>query len=152
MAELTDRRATVTAKVRHEIQVSDRGFQAFRILHVAFIAAPTIAGLDKYFQVLVDWDKYLAPAIANLLPVSAHTFMLVVGVIEVTAGLIVALKPRLGAYIIAAWMAGTILNLLVHGSYYDIALRDFGLMLGALALGRLSETYEHRRELPAKTA
>jgi hypothetical protein len=113
--------------------------------HVGFIVAPTIAGLDKFFHLLVNWDQYLAPQIARLLPMGTHGFMLVVGVIEMAAGLLVALKPRIGAYVVAAWLGGIVINLLIHGSYFDIALRDFGLMLGALALGRLSEVSDRRR-------
>jgi uncharacterized membrane protein YphA (DoxX/SURF4 family) len=112
---------------------------------VGFIVAPTIAGLDKFFHLLVNWDQYLAPQIARLLPMGTHGFMLVVGVIEMAAGLLVALKPRIGAYVVAAWLGGIVINLLIHGSYFDIALRDFGLMLGALALGRLSEVSDRRR-------
>ncbi len=112
-------------------------YQAYRILHVAFVAAPVIAGVDKFLQLLVNWDKYLAPQVAALLPVDAHGFMLAVGVIEILAGLMVAFKPRIGAYVVALWLLGIIVNLLLTG-YYDIALRDFGLALGALALARLS--------------
>lgn len=112
--------------------------QAYRILHVGFIAAPTLAGLDKFFHVLTNWDQYLAPQVAALLPMSPHGFMQVVGVVEVAAGLLVAVKPRLGAYVVAGWLGGIIGNLLLSGRYFDVALRDFGLMLGALALGRLA--------------
>ncbi len=110
--------------------------QAFRILHLAFVVAPTVAGLDKFFEVLTDWDKYLAPSFARIL--GGHSFMLVVGAVEIAAGLLVAVKPRIGAYVVAAWLAGIIVNLLLVGGYLDIALRDLGLLLGALALGRLA--------------
>ncbi len=116
-------------------------YQAYQILHVAFVAAPVIAGADKFLHLLVNWDKYLAPQVAALLPVSAHAFMLAVGAIEIIAGLLVAFKPRIGAYVVALWLLGIIVNLLLTG-YYDIALRDFGLLLGALALGRLSAEYD----------
>jgi uncharacterized membrane protein YphA (DoxX/SURF4 family) len=121
--------------------VADRGpaYQAYQLLHLGFIAAPILAGLDKYLEILTDWDKYLAPVFANLL--GAETFMLVVGIIEIVAGIGVAVKPRIFAYVVAAWLAGIILNLLLLGDYYDVALRDLGLMLGALALGRLSQVY-----------
>jgi hypothetical protein len=122
--------------------VSDPVRQAYRILHVGFTIAPILAGADKFFHLLVDWDKYLAPAIANLSPIGGHNFMLVVGVIEIVAGLIVAFKPRFGAYIVAAWLWGIIVNLLMVPGYFDIALRDFGLSLGALALGRLSAVFD----------
>ena len=111
--------------------------QAFQILYFGFIVAPIVAGLDKFFQLLVNWDQYLAPAIAGLLPMSPHTFMLAVGVIEVVAGIIVAVKPSIGGWIVAAWLWGIIINLLLVPGYFDIALRDFGLSLGALALARL---------------
>jgi hypothetical protein len=145
MAERTETRGLVRPETRAGLRASDRGFQAYKILQLGFIAAPTIAGLDKFFHLLVNWDQYLAPQIAKLLPMSAHSFMLIVGVIEMAAGLLVALKPRIGAYVVAAWLGGIVLNLLIHGTYFDIALRDFGLMLGALALGRLSEDYERGR-------
>ncbi len=112
--------------------------QAYHILHIGFVAAPVIAGLDKFFHVLANWDMYLAPAIARLSPLGAHGFMLVAGAIEIVAGLIVALKPRFGGYLVAAWLLGIIVNLLLAGAFYDVALRDFGLLLGALALARLA--------------
>lgn len=121
---------------------SELSHQAFRILHVAFVAAPTLAGLDKFFEVLTDWDRYLAPPFARLL--GGHTFMLVVGVVEIAAGLLVALRPKIGGYVVAAWLAGIIVNLLVLGSFYDVALRDLGLMLGALALARLATAQERQ--------
>lgn len=113
-------------------------YQAYRILQLGFVAAPILAGLDKFFNVMVEWEQYLAPFIGNM--IGARTFMIVVGVIEIAAGIGVALKPRLFAYVVAAWLAGIIVNLLLTG-YYDIALRDLGLALGALALGRLSMMY-----------
>jgi hypothetical protein len=116
--------------------------QAYHILHWGFVAAPTIAGLDKFAQLLTNWDKYLAPTVTRLLPMRPHAFMLLVGVIEIIAGLVVALRPRIGAYVVAAWLVGIIVNLLLLGRYYDVALRDFGMMLGALALARLSVTYD----------
>jgi len=112
--------------------------QAFQILHWGFTAAPVIAGTDKFFGLLTNWDQYLAPAIAGLSPLSVRATMMVVGVIEVVAGLLVAIRPKVGAYVVAAWLAGIIVNLLVLGAFFDVALRDFGLLLGALALGRLS--------------
>jgi len=115
--------------------------QAYHILHFAFVAAPVIAGLDKFFHLLVDWDRYLAPWIANLSPIPAHSLMLIVGIIEIAAGLIVAVRPRIGAWIVFAWLCGIIINLLTFPGFYDIALRDFGLSLGALALARLSSDF-----------
>jgi hypothetical protein len=119
----------------------DHARQAFRILQVGFIVAPILFGLDKFFEVLVDWDRYLAPAVTDALPVSGHTVMLAVGVVEIAAGLLVALRPRIGGYVVAAWLWVIIVNLLVIGDYFDIALRDFGLSLGALALARLAEAF-----------
>jgi len=109
-------------------------------LYIGFIVAP-LAGLDKFTHVLTNWDKYLAPVVAGLLPVSGHTFMLLVGVVEMAAAALVALRPRIGAYVVAAWLLGIIINLLLIPGYLDIALRDFGLALGALALARLSEEF-----------
>ena len=116
--------------------------QAFQILYFGFIVAPIVAGLDKFFHLLVNWDQYLAPTIAGLLPMSPHTFMLAVGVIEVVAGIIVAVKPSIGGWIVAAWLWGIIINLLLIPGYFDIALRDFGLSLGAVALARLAHYLE----------
>ena len=115
--------------------------QAYRILHAGFVVAPVLAGLDKFFNVLVDWDRYVAPVVTDVLPVSAHTLMLVVGVIEIAAGALVAFRPRLGGYVVAAWLWAVIVNLLLAGDFFDIALRDFGLSLGALALARLAEAF-----------
>jgi hypothetical protein len=120
----------------------DPSYQAYQTLHWGFVAAPAIAGIDKFVGLLTNWDKYLSPAFAKLSPFSVHGTMLIVGVIELVAGLLVALRPRIGAYVVAAWLVGIILNLLLSGAYFDVALRDFGLMLGALALGRLSQVYD----------
>ena len=119
----------------------DVGHQAFRILQVAFVLAPMIAGLDKFFGFLVNWDQYLSPTVANMLPVAPHTFMLAVGVVEIIAGLIVAAKPYFGGYLVTLWLWTIIANLLMARGFYDIALRDFGLSLGATALARLSRRY-----------
>jgi uncharacterized membrane protein YphA (DoxX/SURF4 family) len=120
----------------------DPAYQAFLLLRVAFTVAPIVFGLDKFFNVLVDWESYLAPWINDIFPGSASTAMHFVGVIEIVAGLAVALKPRYGAYLVAAWLGGIIVNLLTYSGYYDIALRDFGLMLGALTLARLASEYD----------
>lgn len=119
--------------------VQDPVFQAYRILHLGFTIAPILAGLDKFTNFLVDWTQYLAPFLANIIPSS--TFMMIVGVVEIIAGLLVYLKPRIGAYVVAAWLAGIIVNLLLLPGYLDVALRDFGLFLGALALARLSAAF-----------
>ena len=120
----------------------DPRYQAFLLLRIAFTVAPIAFGLDKFFNVLVDWEIYLAPWINDIVPGSASTAMHLVGVVEIVAGVLVALKPRYGAYVVAAWLAGIIVNLLTYSGYYDIALRDFGLMLGALTLARLAARYD----------
>ena len=121
---------------------SDPRYQAFALLRLAFTVAPIAFGLDKFFNVMVDWPGYLAPWINDIAPGTAQQFMYVVGVTEIVAGLAVALKPRYGAYVVAAWLGGIILNLLTASGFYDIALRDFGLMLGALTLARLASVYD----------
>ena len=143
MAHTADVEGIVTPHIAQQVRTADVTYQAYQILHVGFIVAPILAGGDKFFHVLVDWDQYLAPTIANLLPVPPHDFMLLVGVVEVIAGLLVAFKPRIGAYIVAGWLWGIIVNLLLIPGYFDIALRDFGLSLGALALARLSTLFDH---------
>jgi hypothetical protein len=132
--------------------VPDRARQAFRILHVGFVVAPILAGLDKFLGVLVDWDRYLAPVATDILPVSGHTIMLAVGVVEIAAGILVALRPRIGGYVVAVWLWAIIVNLLIVGDYFDIALRDFGLSLGALALARLAEAFDATGTVPAAAA
>ena len=120
---------------------------AYAILYAGFIALPILAGLDKFFGLLADWDRYLAPVVTQTLGITAHTFMLAVGVIEIVAGLLVAIRPRIGAYVVALWLWGIIVNLILAHGYYDIALRDFGLSLGALALGRLSQEFAVRHRV-----
>jgi uncharacterized membrane protein YphA (DoxX/SURF4 family) len=120
----------------------DPAYQAFLLLRIVFAVAPIAFGLDKFFNVLVDWEVYLAPWIDDILPGSASTAMHLVGIVEIAAGLAVALKPRYGAYLVAAWLGGIIVNLLTYSGYYDIALRDFGLLVGALALARLAGRYD----------
>jgi uncharacterized membrane protein YphA (DoxX/SURF4 family) len=121
---------------------TDPAYQAFWLLRIAFTVAPILFGLDKFANVLVNWDKYLAPWIRDLSPLSATHTMYVVGVIEIVAGVLVAIKPRYAAYVVAAWLGGIIVNLLTYSGYYDVALRDFGLMLGALTLARLASIYD----------
>lgn len=115
--------------------------QAFRILQFGFVAAPILAGADKFFHLLVNWDQYMPSIVARLSPIDPHALMLAVGVIEIVAGIGVALKPRIFAYVVAAWLGVIIINLLLIPGFFDVALRDFGLLLGALALGRLSEQF-----------
>jgi hypothetical protein len=119
----------------------DPAYQAFWLLRVGFTVAPIVFGLDKFFHVLVDWDRYLAPELADLLHADAHTLMYLVGVIEIVAGLVVAIRPHVGGYLVAAWLAGIILNLLLLADHYDIALRDVGLLLAALTLARLATAF-----------
>jgi hypothetical protein len=113
--------------------------QAYQLLHIAFTIAPIIAGLDKFTNLLVDWSTYLPSVVTNVLPMSGHSFMYIIGAIEIVAGLVVYFKPRFGGYLVAVWLWAIILNLLLIPGFYDVALRDFGLSLGALALARLSE-------------
>jgi hypothetical protein len=119
--------------------------RAFMLLRTVFTIAPIAFGLDKFAELLTDWDKYLAPWINDLVPGSAHQAMLAVGVVEIVAGVVVALIPRYGALLVAAWLAGIIVNLVTMGDYYDVALRDFGLLVGALALAALAFD-RHRRD------
>ena len=114
----------------------------YLMLRVAFAVAPIAFGLDKFVNVMVDWPQYLAPWVNDVVPGSARDLMYVVGGVEVLAGLVVALKPRYGAPLVAAWLAGIIFNLLTFSGWYDVALRDFGLLLGALTLTRLAFTYD----------
>ena len=118
--------------------LADPAQRAFWLLRVGFTVAPILFGLDKFAHVLVNWDKYLAPEFTDLFNAKAHTLMYAVGVIEIVAGLVVAVRPRFGGYLVAAWLAGIIVNLLMLGDFYDIALRDFGLLIGALALAQLA--------------
>ena len=120
----------------------DAGYQAFLLLRVAFAVAPIAFGLDKFFNVMVDWPQYLAPWVNDIVPGSGQDLMYVVGAVEILAGVIVAIKPRFGAPLVAAWLGGIIFNLLTYSGYYDVALRDFGLMLGALTLTRLAWEYD----------
>jgi uncharacterized membrane protein YphA (DoxX/SURF4 family) len=115
--------------------------QAFWILRIGFTVAPILAGLDKFLHLLVNWDQYLPATVNNMLGGRGHEFMYVVGVVEIVAGIGVLLKPRIFAYVVAAWLGLIIVNLLMIPGYFDVALRDLGLLLGAVALGRLSQQY-----------
>ena len=124
---------------------SDPAAQAFMLLRIAFTVAPILFGLDKFANVLTDnWTKYLSSEFNSLLPGSAAAGMHIVGVVEIIAGLVVAVSPRFGGLLVAAWLGGIIVNLLLVGGYGDIALRDFGLMLSALTLTRLASAYADR--------
>jgi hypothetical protein len=119
----------------HTSRGADR---AFLLLRTVFTVAPIAFGLDKFAELLTDWEQYLAPWIDDLVPGTAHEAMLAVGVVEIVAGVAVALAPRFGGLLVAGWLAGIIVNLVTMGDYYDIALRDFGLLVGALALAVLA--------------
>lgn len=112
------------------------------LLRLAFTVAPIAFGLDKFWNQMVYWPKYLAPWINHLMPGTGQQFMYAVGVVEIVAGVVVLLKPRYGAYLVAAWLAGIVTNLFSYPGWYDVAVRDFGLMLGALTLARLASVYD----------
>ena len=119
----------------------DPAYLAFALLRTAFTVAPIVFGLDKFFNLLTDWQGYLAPLVDRLVPGTGHQLMLVVGVVEIVTGVLVAVRPQIGAYVVAAWLAGIIMNLLLIRGFYDVALRDFGLLLAALALARLARAF-----------
>jgi hypothetical protein len=128
-------------------RLTNPAFQAFALLRIGFTVAPILFGLDKFFNWLVDWPIYLAPEINDVIPGNAHQAMLVIGVVEIVAGLVVAVRPKFGGYLVAAWLGGIIVNLMLLGDFYDVALRDFGLLLGALTLARLATAFD-----PGRTA
>src|ERR687893_410736 len=132
---------TSTSDVTSGGALSDPGYQAFLVLRAAFTVAPILFGLDKFANLLVDWPRYLAPWLDGIVPGTAQQAMYAVGVIEIVAGIAVALAPRFGAWLVAAWLAAIIVNLLTFPGYFDIALRDFGLLVGAVALARLATRY-----------
>lgn len=136
----TDRSVAFSPTAR---STTNPAFQAFTLLRVGFTAAPIVFGLDKFFNWLVDWPTYLAPAIDNIVPGTAAQAMMAVGVIEIVAGLVVAVRPKFGGYLVAGWLIGVIINLLLQADFYDVALRDFGLVLGALSLARLATAFDH---------
>jgi hypothetical protein len=117
---------------------ADPAHQAFLLLRTAFTVAPIVFGVDKFTNLLTDWPVYLAPWIDGILPGTAQQIMYAVGVVEVLAGVVVAVAPRLGGWLVAAWLGGIIVNLLTIPGFYDVALRDAGLLVGAVALARLS--------------
>src|SRR5918997_3718049 len=125
-----------------ETQVSSPSYQAFQILRIGFTVAPIVAGLDKFFHLLVNWDQYLPAFVNNLTGGHGHELMLAAGVIEIVAGLGVWFKPKVFAYVVSAWLLLIVVNLLMIPGYFDVALRDFGLALGALALARLSHEFD----------
>jgi len=128
---------------------SDPVAQAFMLLRIAFTVAPILFGIDKFAGVLTDdWTRYLAPAFNDIIPGNASDAMHIVGVVEIVAGLVVAVTPRFGGLLVAGWLGGIIVNLLIVGGYGDIALRDFGLLLGALTLARLAGAFTGERSSP----
>jgi uncharacterized membrane protein YphA (DoxX/SURF4 family) len=121
---------------------SDAAYHAYLLLRIGFTVLPILFGIDKFTNALVHWDTYLAPWIDRIMPGDAHQFMYVVGAVEIVAGLAVLVKPRYGSWVVAAWLAGIVVNLFTYSGYYDIAMRDFGLMLAALTLARLASVYD----------
>ena len=140
----------VHARPGHELEYHAR--EAYQVLHWGFVLAPFLAGLDKFFDLLTHWEKYLSPAVTHTLSISAHSFMILVGLLEIVAALIVAFRPRIGAFVVGAWLAAIIVNLIVVGGYLDVALRDLGLLLGALALGLLARSFDHVEQKLAQSS
>lgn len=134
--------SATTATPVARTDLTDPTTQAFTLLRVGFTVAPILAGIDKYTEWMADWSSYLWSGIDSVVPVSGDTLMLVVGVIEVLAGILVAVRPRLGGLVVAAWLAGIIVNLMLAGDVLDVALRDLGLLLGAVALSRMAKARE----------
>ena len=144
---------TTTARPSLTTVRTDPAYGAFLLLRSVFVAAPILFGLDKFFNLMTDWPHYLAPWIDQILPGDAQTGMYIIGVIEIVAGLLVAAAPRIGAWVVALWLTGIIVNLVTFSAFYtladygvastmyDIALRDFGLLVGAAALGLLANKY-----------
>ncbi|MCB8901824.1 MULTISPECIES: hypothetical protein [unclassified Streptomyces] len=137
---------STSATSRRRAALADPGYQAFVILRIGFTVAPIVFGLDKFTNLLVDWPIYLAPWIDDIVPGSAQAAMYAVGAIEIVAGVTVALAPRFGGWLVAGWLAGIIVNLLTIPGHYDVALRDFGLLLGAVALARLAQRYHTEQQ------
>jgi hypothetical protein len=140
LAPATPTRA-VTAVTTKDRLTSNPGFQAFWLLRIGFTVAPIAFGVDKYFHVLTNWDLYFAPRLDRIVPGTAHQAMYVVGAVEIVAGLVVLIAPRFGGYLVALWLLGIIVNLLLIPGFYDVALRDFGLLLAALTLARLATAF-----------
>ena len=138
---MTTHHPTSTSTAPHAPDLHDPRYQAFVLLRTVFTVAPILFGLDKFTNLLVQWDTYLAPWINDLVPGTGAQAMYAVGVVEILAGVVVAVAPRFGAWLVAAWLGGIILNLLTLPGYYDVALRDFGLLVGAVALARLAQAY-----------
>lgn len=123
----------------------DPGHSAYVLLRLGFIALPLLMGLDKFTNLLTDWPHYLAPWLTDLLPFSAQTAMYLIGIVEIVAAVAMVIRPRWAAWIVAAWLAGIIINLLTYSGFYDVALRDFGLLIAAVTLGLLAAKYNRPR-------
>ena len=132
----------ITSLTTESVSTARPGYRAYQILRTGFTVAPIVAGVDKFLNLLVNWDQYLPAFVNNMTGGHGHELMLAVGVIEIVAGLGVAFKPRIFAYVVSAWLLLIVVNLLMIPGYFDVALRDFGLSLGALALARLSQEYD----------
>src|SRR5437773_5605961 len=117
--------------------------QVQQLLKYTYGLVPIVAGLDKFTNLLTDWKNYLAPSISNMLPFSPSVFMSIVGVIEIVAGVIVLIRPRVGGFIVMAWLIAIALNLLISGHYYDVAVRDLVMAIGAFSLAKLSVVRVH---------
>ena len=149
--EQTDLRGETAPLKSEELKTElrhDPAYQAYKFLYVGFVLLPLIAGEDKFSNNFADWGQYLAPAIQNAIGISTDTFMRGVGAIEMIAAIGVLWKPRIFSYVVAAWLGGIIVNLLLRGDFYDIALRDFGLALAALAFARLASKYSKPKTVP----
>jgi uncharacterized membrane protein YphA (DoxX/SURF4 family) len=142
MEHVLENTVGVTARDGRQDVVAAPVHQAYQILRLAFVVAPIVAGLDKFFNLLVNWEQYLPSFVNKLVGGHGHQLMMVAGVVEIIAGVGVALKPKVFAYVVSAWLLLIVANLLMIPGYYDIALRDFGLALGALALARLSQRFD----------
>lgn len=142
MEHIFEGNAAPNLSTQAETRAASPGRQAYQILHLGFTVAPILAGLDKFFNLLVNWEQYLPPFVNRLTGGHAHELMLAVGVIEVVAGLGVWFKPKIFAYVVSVWLLLIVINLLMIPGYFDVALRDFGLSLGALALARLSHKFD----------
>ena len=137
---MTSHTLPTTAPTRtHSLR--DPAYLAFALLRTAFTVAPIVFGLDKFFNLLTEWQGYLAPLVDRMVPGTGHQAMLAVGAVEIAAGVLVAVRPQIGGYVVAAWLAGIILNLLLIPGFYDVALRDFGLLLASLALAHLARAF-----------
>lgn len=142
MAQVISTSDRITPLDTESITSTRPSYQAYQILRTGFTVAPIVAGLDKFFNLLVNWDQYLPAFVNKMTGGHGHELMLAVGVIEIVAGLGVAFKPRIFAYVVSAWLLLIVANLLMIPAFFDVALRDFGLSLGALALARLSQEYD----------